>query len=240
MPPGYFGIDLVIPVLIPSTNVPGHTESEDLFTFIAVQFKSIYERAEIVRDKMTARVHYVPCPKHVEIADCFSSDCQLRTSQADLDFIYTNQVSIYINSEKDLNPGFESSESEHENFEICETDDHVCIVTRSFSQLAALDKNVFEIVGKLLNYQYNPFEFAENYSKQMTADAAMNFMSINYPNVDRNLRAARGFNTPLPDQFENISGFSPYNISSAIDLTNRKNTPKPFKEIAKCKKLNKL
>ena len=252
MPPSYFGIDLIIPVLIPSTSVPGRTESEDLFTFIAVQFKSTYEKAEIVKDKMDANKHYVPCPKHAERQLCSSTGCQLRTSQTDLDFIYRNQVSIYMSSEKDLKPKAAESESEKsnkrqasreiaeiENFEICQTDDHVCIVTRSVSQLAVLTENVLETVDQLLNYRHNPFESAEDYSKQMTADAAINLISINYTNVDRILRASRKF-SPLPNLFQNIEGFNQFNISSAIDSTKRKNTPNyHFKEIAKFKKIKK-
>ena len=99
-PPGYYGIDLLIPVLLKreKKKINDVKVKDDIFTFIGVQYKSYYDSSSDVIFKMAANLHYVPCPKHLncEKSVCDNSGCTLRTLEEDLNVIYNNQLTLYF------------------------------------------------------------------------------------------------------------------------------------------------
>ena len=117
MPPSYYGIDFIIPVLIPrkrgvdtrrtrtssrtsartTDTIDAHRtriNSSDMFTFIAVQIKAISSNLNLITSKMMAKDHYVACPHHSSCPE----NCGYRTDPDELEQIYRNQLSLVLSS----------------------------------------------------------------------------------------------------------------------------------------------
>lgn len=59
--PLYYGVDLVIPVLVQRKPSYINVLTDDIFTFIPVQFKSFFEQEENVISKISLNSHYIGC-----------------------------------------------------------------------------------------------------------------------------------------------------------------------------------
>ena len=81
-PPGYYGLDYAIPVLL----------KDNSLTFIGVQIKRANANLSDDVYKMRAKFHYVKCPDR----DCIGEGCQKCTKNETLTNIYKNQVSIIL------------------------------------------------------------------------------------------------------------------------------------------------
>ena len=95
-PPGYYGLDFAIPVLL----------RDNSLTFIGVQIKRANANLSDDVYKMRAKFHYVKCPD----SDCIGEGCQKCTEIETLKNIYKNQVSIILSlDEKETFPKFTPS-----------------------------------------------------------------------------------------------------------------------------------
>ena len=81
-PPGYYGLDYAIPVLL----------RDNSLTFIGVQIKRANANLSDDVYKMRAKLHYVKCPDR----DCIGERCQKCTKNETLENIYKNQISIIL------------------------------------------------------------------------------------------------------------------------------------------------
>lgn len=108
MPPNYFGIDFIMPILIKrggkNNNDPGRDE-EDLVSFVAVQSKSTKPDLAECAFKMSAIFHLCRCPNptHLKEFDCISNDCKAFFKKEDLAAILDDQIVLLLTSGGALN-----------------------------------------------------------------------------------------------------------------------------------------
>ena len=102
-PPGYYGLDYAIPVLLKSGT----------FTFIGVQIKRADANTSDDVFKMRARLHLVKCPLEI----CEGLNCKKCINDEALKLIYQNQISIVISLDKPEN--FSTFKSSTSCFEGC-------------------------------------------------------------------------------------------------------------------------
>ena len=100
MPPGYFGIDFLIPFVFfkdGKFDIP-------CFSFVAIQSKTTKENVSQCAIKMAANLHIVRCPVHMNVNDC-SDSCQAKFHGDEIREICENQICILVsakNSTKNL------------------------------------------------------------------------------------------------------------------------------------------
>ena len=96
LPPGYFGLDYAIPVLLRDHSV----------TFIGVQIKRANANLSDDVYKMRSRLHFVRCPR----SNCKGGKCGKCAKKESLDTIYNKQISIILSlDEEDKFGNFSSS-----------------------------------------------------------------------------------------------------------------------------------
>lgn len=92
-PPGYYGFDYAIPVLLKSGE----------YTFIGVQIKRACANLSEDVYKMKAKHHFVKCP----LNNCPGENCNKCTKNETLQKIYSNQISILLSlDEPEMFPDF--------------------------------------------------------------------------------------------------------------------------------------
>lgn len=95
MPPNYYGIDFILPMVI---DRPSESDSEGLFSFIAVQSKTVSPVLSECTFKMSALFHINRCPhpEHFIESDCIKKDCKAFIKISDIIAIMENQVVIVL------------------------------------------------------------------------------------------------------------------------------------------------
>lgn len=188
-PPNYPGLDSAIPILIPRSE---NSDEEDIFSYIGVQFKCSYVNPVEITKSMMAHVHFTPCPHHGTAA-C-DKNCKMRTSEKDLEIIYGNQLSLYLNttqrSQKKRNPlvftdTFSSSNGNHKN---------VCIIAKNldaFSSARFMSPALAETIDNIIHYDRKEYACAEEYSNSSVSDALISMQPYVYPQANKFIRRSR-------------------------------------------------
>lgn len=86
-PPGYYGLDYAIPVLL----------RDETVTFIGVQIKRANANSTDDVYKMRSKLHFVPCSD----PNCIGTNCRHCTQTQSLDLIYKKQLSIILSLDED-------------------------------------------------------------------------------------------------------------------------------------------
>jgi hypothetical protein len=100
MPPGYPGIDFIIPFLIDD---PDNKFRRPLYSFIAFQSKTSKTTTTDCAYKMAANLHLVNCPHsdHKTPDDCAKSNCIAGFTQEEIDEICAHQVVVLLTAKND-------------------------------------------------------------------------------------------------------------------------------------------
>ena len=104
-PPGYYGLDMCIPVLMKRSSAE---EEEGLFGYIGIQYKTTYESEMKVIEKMDPKLHYLRCGAHknctglVEVktdeGENIIKECEIKTKPEDLEIIFKNHLMLYLSA----------------------------------------------------------------------------------------------------------------------------------------------
>lgn len=98
MPTGYYGINYIIPVILDD---PEKRFNRPVYSFIAFQTSTIRSVSlDECASKMIASLHVARCgnPNHKDEAFCIKNICNSYLTQAELDFIYENQVTVLLSA----------------------------------------------------------------------------------------------------------------------------------------------
>ena len=95
MPPNYFGIDFIVPLLIKRDD---QKNIDDIFSFVAIRSRTVNEDIVECAFKMSALFHLNRCPnkKHAKIVDCEKNECRARMEMYDIMTILEDQVVILL------------------------------------------------------------------------------------------------------------------------------------------------
>lgn len=141
MPPGYEGIDFIIPVLMEST------DKKPIYTFIAIQSKTSDTNEIKVLKKMTAFRHLV---KTTHLKDCNNENsCKKHYSENELEEIFSNSLVILKQFEgraPELGEEFKTSErakkTNNENVEESENEKPACPAPDSLKEMSFPDDKI--------------------------------------------------------------------------------------------------
>ena len=258
MPPSYYGIDFIIPVLIPRTRVvdsdsartSGSTRSRicssDIFTFIAVQFKSNSSNLTDIMSKMMAKDHYVTCPHHLQCPE----NCEIRTDPDEVKEIYNNQLSLVfsssnsdidVDSDSDIDSDSDVSEnmifiSEGSHHKVARTSNskgtHVCILSPDinvFSDSGLVSTSVCKLASKIMNYDHEPFSAIDDLQMQMVADGVLNNQFAMFSEAEPLFRFDNDQQV-LPKPLKNFDNFTPPVVYQLVQKYTDKHV-KPEKSI---------
>ncbi|NBO23970.1 MAG: hypothetical protein EBU93_01840 [Chlamydiae bacterium] len=94
-PPGMYGFDLIVPVLLNSVKGTKKRENgiiENDVTFIGIQVKRSSADLTSNIEKMQARLHFVKCARE----DCSGANCDYCTEKEALKIIYKDQITVLM------------------------------------------------------------------------------------------------------------------------------------------------
>jgi len=213
-PPGYFGLDMCIPVLMRRPN--DNESDEGVFGYIGLQYKTTYESEGNVIPKMDPKLHYVRCEAHMS--------CDCNTNDSDFTFVHENHLLLYLAAsyveEKQCGGLGKKTQPEREcktnasgilenmaNMESEPVQTHQGVpyyVTRSIYELSegskVLGLEECRSIQKIIHAQNDPFRSADPFQARKVADNVLTMSPLRYPEADGDLRSARGLQ-PLSDPF---------------------------------------
>ena len=103
MPPNYFGINIIIPILVGGSN----SGSKPFYSFIAFQTNTCQKNIHDCAFKMTSMFHVARCPvpEHKFETDCKAKDCKSYSSIEKIKEICENQLTLIFTAQ----PKYETS-----------------------------------------------------------------------------------------------------------------------------------
>ena len=225
MPPGYYGLDLCIPVLLERPD--GNEAEEGTFGYIGIQFNSSFESEKAVIKQMHPKLHYINCWTHKH---CESESCGTKTS--DFDYICKNNLMLYMAAEyveekfHPLELGIYAQrpyKTVTRAAKVSTYDGVPYYVTKSIFELSGdekiLNRDHFELIQKIIHPQNDPFKCAEPVQARKIADNVLTMGAFSYLSEDADLRSSRG-QSAMPDPFFDDEENSWFNIKKTLAICN--------------------
>ena len=236
MPPGYYGLDLCIPVLLERPD--GNEAEEGTFGYIGIQFNSSFESEKAVIKQMHPKLHYINCWTHKH---CESESCGTKTS--DFEYICKNNLMLYMAAEyveekfHPLELGIYAQrpyKTVTRAAKVSTYDGVPYYVTKSIFELSGdekiLNRDHFELIQKIIHPQNDPFKCAEPVQARKIADNVLTMGNFSYLSEDADLRISRG-QSAMPDPFFDDEEHSWFNIKNIIGHLKHNNLGKFKKRI---------
>ena len=176
MPPNYFGIDFIIPILIGGSN----SESKPIYSFIAFQSKTSQENIHDCAFKMTSMFHLVRCPvtDHTFETDCIAKNCKSYSRIEEIKEICENQLTFLF-----------TAQAKAESATLLSSGKNVKVSLKSRIRTARPEvpvENVDKIEDDIVRESFLKFrEDCESFESLTDEISSFNFPTLNVGNLEK-------------------------------------------------------